>query len=266
MPKKKTFDEFVNDSIKVYGDVFEYPQKEYVNARTKMLVRCKICGYEFYRVPKDHLIKKYGCQYCNLLKLKPNNNTMLDDEEWKDIHEFEGLYKISNKGRLMSFGDSFWKILSNKNSKGKYLNVVLRRKDGFRKSVKIHKLVYETFIGKNTSDKLMYIHHIDGNKQNNCVENLILVSPKEHSRIHSKTNAHFDSAKRKNKTRKEKYMISQLDMKGELIACYESAKEAERKTGVCSRNILQVANREPYNDKGSIRKQAGGYIWKFEEE
>ena len=38
------------------------------------------------------------------------------------------------------------------------------------------------------------------------------------------------------------------------------------KDGVCQRNILQVANKEPYNDKGFIRKQAGGYIWRFEKE
>lgn len=28
------------------------------------------------------------------------------------------------------------------------------------------------------------------------------------------------------------------------------------------RNIKQVANQEPYNDKGFTRKQAGGYIWR----
>ena len=36
--------------------------------------------------------------------------------------------------------------------------------------------------------------------------------------------------------------------------------------GICGRNILQVANKEPYNSKGSVRKQAGGYVWKFEKE
>ena len=41
---------------------------------------------------------------------------------------------------------------------------------------------------------------------------------------------------------------------------------AEKITGICSRNILQVANKEPFNKKGNIRKSAGGYIWKFESE
>ena len=32
-------------------------------------------------------------------------------------------------------------------------------------------------------------------------------------------------------------------------------------SGVCARNIRQVASKEPYNKKGSVRKQAGGFIW-----
>jgi hypothetical protein len=51
------------------------------------------------------------------------------------------------------------------------------------------------------------------------------------------------------------------NLKGEVIAVYESAQEAYLATGVCPRNIRQVASKEPYNKKGSIRKQAGGFIW-----
>lgn len=55
--------------------------------------------------------------------------------------------------------------------------------------------------------------------------------------------------------------IIQKNLKGEVIAVYESAQEAYLATGVCPRNIRQVASKEPYNKKGSIRKQAGGFIW-----
>lgn len=57
-----------------------------------------------------------------------------------------------------------------------------------------------------------------------------------------------------------------LTCNGEFINSYCNAMEASRNTGVCGRNILQVANKEPYNSKGSVRKQAGGYVWKFEKE
>lgn len=50
------------------------------------------------------------------------------------------------------------------------------------------------------------------------------------------------------------------------LKCLGCATEASRVTGVCARNILQVADKEPFNSKGSVRKQAGGYIWKFADE
>lgn len=58
----------------------------------------------------------------------------------------------------------------------------------------------------------------------------------------------------------------QYSLKGEFIREFNNAKEAERITGVCGRNILQVANGEEYNKiKHLKRKQAGGFVWKFNE-
>lgn len=51
-----------------------------------------------------------------------------------------------------------------------------------------------------------------------------------------------------------------------LIGVFANSKEASDATGVCQRNIRQVASKEPFNKKGGVRKQAGGYIWKFKEE
>lgn len=71
-------------------------------------------------------------------------------EEWKWIRGFEGVYQISNYGRLKSFkkyGHGY--ILSNKNQKGGYLSVVLQ--DTIQKKkryVRIHVLVAEAFIGR----------------------------------------------------------------------------------------------------------------------
>ena len=65
---------------------------------------------------------------------------------------------------------------------------------------------------------------------------------------------------------KEYRHVLKFSLNGEFINSYRNAMEASRNTGVCGRNILQVANKEPYNSKGSVRKQAGGYVWKFEKE
>ena len=45
---------------------------------------------------------------------------------------------------------------------------------------------------------------------------------------------------------------------------YVNCEIASRMTGICQRNISQVASKEPYNSKGNVRKQAGGYVWEFE--
>lgn len=186
-------------------------------------------------------------------------------EEWKDVKGFEGIYEISSLGRLASHKTRGGlvkerKILSNVNSKGGYFSVVLKYKDKQRYT-RIHRLVYEAFIGELPSGNKFHIHHKNHNKQDNRVDNLILLSAKEHHQ------ADIDSRNFKGMNNYNKFIrpkkISQYSMNGEYIATYNNSKEAQDATGICQRNILQVANQEPYNDKGYTRKQAGGYIWKF---
>lgn len=59
--------------------------------------------------------------------------------------------------------------------------------------------------------------------------------------------------------------IVQMNMNGQIIAEFESAEIASKQTGVCSRNILQMANKTPYK-KDYLRKSAGGYKWAFKSE
>lgn len=58
---------------------------------------------------------------------------------------------------------------------------------GYDKRIKkfklLHNLIYEYYYGAIPKD--MQIHHKDGNKLNNRIENLQLVTPIEHKRIHS---------------------------------------------------------------------------------
>lgn len=181
-------------------------------------------------------------------------------EEWKDIVGFEGIYQVSNWGNLKSNKSGKWRILSLKNNKGGYMSVVLLGNNRTR-SARMHVLVYESFVGDIPKDKKYQIHHIDGNKMNNNVDNLKLVTVKEHHYLHK------DEHSTEGMNFYNKYIrprkIVQKDKNGKIIAIYDNSTDAHKKTGVCARNILQVANKEPYDSKGNYRKQAGGYVWEF---
>ena len=106
-----------------------------------------------------------------------------EDEVWKDIDGFKGLYQVSNYGNVRGL-----LFTNNKVSKPKihdiakcdngngYYNVHLR-KDGKKFVRYIHRLVAEAFC-KNPDGK-HYVNHLDCNKHNNNAENLEWCSQKE---------------------------------------------------------------------------------------
>jgi|GEM_PF-28358 len=183
-------------------------------------------------------------------------------EIWKDIKGYEGYYQISNKGRIKSFliyRDGY--IRSNKNQKGDYLRIILKTKTKTR-SVGIHILVAEHFIGKR--EKGIHVHHIDKDRQNNCVENLKYLSSRKHHILTIKDNPNcLNGMVNYNKYIRPK-RIQQFDLKGNYIAEYPNGVIASKITGVCHRNIIQVASKSEYLP-GKTRKQAGRYIWKYKE-
>ena len=279
MATKRTAEEFIEKSRLVHGDKYDYSKVEYVNNRTKVIITCPLHG-DFSQTPHQHL-SGAGCSKCKYNRGYKLNYNPIEGEIWKPIKGFEAFYKISNKGRLMSSFSGEWEILSNVNTKGWYFTIVLRN-GIIKKTARIHRLVYESFVG--SIPKGMIVHHINGDKQDNSVENLLLLTSKEHAQEHKfprQMNQHnapqvvarqYDGEYNNNinaiiyhnqHVRPRK--ILQCDMLGNVISQFDNSKEASVATGVCQRNILQVASKEPFNKKGGIRKQAGGYIWKFAE-
>jgi hypothetical protein len=76
--------------------------------------------------------------------------------------------------------------------KGYY--VISSKKEGFG-GIFLHKLIFEDNFGKIPKGYL--IHHIDSNKANNCIFNLQLMTPLEHSNTHNKGKKHSDETKTK---------------------------------------------------------------------
>lgn len=102
----------------------------------------------------------------------------------------------------------------------------------------IHHLVWETFNGEIPGD--MVIDHIDGNRSNNKLSNLRLVSQSENMN-NAQANGHKGQVK-----------ISQYDKEGNFIAKYNSIREAARAI-----NGSEVAIKDAANRRGS----SAGYFW-----
>ena len=98
-------------------------------------------------------------------------------EIWKDIAGYEGLYKVSNKGRVYSYVSN--KFLSPApNEVTGYINVLLT-KSKKSKFYPVHRLVAAAFIENPKNAPV--VNHIDADRTNNCVDNLEWCTHKENA-------------------------------------------------------------------------------------
>lgn len=94
-------------------------------------------------------------------------------EEWKDVVGYEGLYKVSNLGRVKSLkknGVAHDKLLRAFDLRGLGYMSVRLSKDNKGKTHKVHRLVAQAFI--QNPNNLPQVNHKDENKSNNFVYNL----------------------------------------------------------------------------------------------
>lgn len=104
------------------------------------------------------------------------------EEIWKDIPNYEGLYQVSNLGRIKSLPTKrrrWEKMLKQKLTKDGYCETTLF-KNGKYKYIRTHRIVAMAFLKK---DKIRNeVNHKDGNKLNNNLENLEWVTSSENQK------------------------------------------------------------------------------------
>ena len=167
------------------------------------------------------------------------------DEIWRDIENYEGLYKISNKGRVKSLYKGSERILRPVIDKYGYMFVYLCN-NNVRKYFKLHRLVAQAFIPNPYN--LPEVNHKDENKKNNCVENLEWITHIDNCNYGTRNKRVGDSRSKP---------ILQYSKSGEFIKELPSSREAERILGIANQHIIACC-------KGK-RKSSGGFVWRYKE-
>lgn len=171
-------------------------------------------------------------------------------ENWKDIKGFEGLYQVSDQGRVYSIRTG--KILVQQPRRHGYLAVFLygteKRANGrYGKPYSVHRLVAEAFCKREEGQT--EVNHLNEVKDDNRAENLEWCTHKENS-THGTRGSRIGRALLNGERSKKVYQYS---IQGELIKEYPSLQEVIRQNGYSLGNIsLAIAKKRP---------TAYGYIW-----
>lgn len=169
-------------------------------------------------------------------------------EVWEPVKGYEGLYEVSNLGRVKSLYMFRHNINENKLEKIRRDKILSQRihKTGYmitslsknkkRKDFYTHRLVANAFIPN--PEKKTYINHIDENKTNNKVENLNWCTQKENVRFSTRTKK-----------------IEQLTIDGKHIKTWNNLYEIKDVLGYKKSHINQCC-------KGT-REKSCGYKWRY---
>ena len=142
--------------------------------------------------------------------------------------------EVSQDGKVWYNGDLKHQY---KNNRG-YFVVKIRNK-----ALRVHRLIAEAFVPN--PNYLPYVNHIDGNKENNCADNLEWCTQRHNVHHALRTGLHPNP---------------EVPVKGEclvtgVVVKFASQAEAEKNTSAKQANISRCLS--------GLRRSAGGYTWEY---
>lgn len=147
------------------------------------------------------------------------------EEIWKDVKDYEGIYQVSNLGRIKSLKYDKERILKGGVNSGLYLSVCFC-KCNKQKSMNVHQLVAEAFLNHKIDGHKLVVDHINDDKLDNRLENLQIVTQRFNS---YKTQEKYTSQYKGvywNKKANRWYSRIRLDGKTKYIGSFENEEQA----------------------------------------
>lgn len=74
--RQNDYQSFINESIKRFGTMYEFPniEDEYKNSHSKITIKCKKCGSIFIKIACDHLTSPFGGCACYSFRSKAEDD------------------------------------------------------------------------------------------------------------------------------------------------------------------------------------------------
>lgn len=176
-------------------------------------------------------------------------HTNSQEEIWKDIKGFEGLYKVSNKGNIYSLYSN--KILKWKTNNRGYHSIGLY-KNGKVYYRLIHRLVAEHFVPN--PNNYPQVNHKDENKSNNCADNLEWCTNHYNALYGTRIERTVNNKSYKRSRDKLKRKVVGRSLDGKKVIYLDSIAEG-RKYGFDPPTITNVC-------KGKY-KHHKGFVWEY---
>lgn len=187
-------------------------------------------------IPRDHIM------------------TQMEGEEWREVDYANKHFYVSSLGRVgykRSDGNVY--LYACHYDKAGYVKI--KKHKGFCGGV--HRLVVSAFIGAIPKD--MEVNHKNGVKDDNRVENLEIVTPKENVRhsIEVLGKKHLGTLGKTGSLSKLSKPVACYDLDGNFLKRYAGLSEAARQIGVSKTNIYKVCR--------GILRTSKGFIWRYDE-